>query len=205
MSLEMKRKVLVVTLLLTVTLPARSQQKAEPQAELKDGTWVMSVGAGLGYPMGSTKMHFGIPYAVGGEAYYVPRPEYALGLQVDRLLFMGGQGGGSSDATFITLVDRANAALGYEKTILFALIGVGYGEVHAEMPDGTRDHGGGPVLTLGGGMQRVGEGPLGWSVELRLIRAAVGLPQLGMGGITVAVAEVKANWRFSWGVDFFSP
>ena len=188
-----------------LSTPVSAQStKLEPRgAELKDGTWVMSVGAGLGYPMGSTRMHFGIPYAVGGEAYYVPRPEYALGLQVDRLLFMGGQGGGSSDATVITLVDRANAAMGWEKTLLYALIGLGFAEVHASLPDGGLQHGAGPALALGVGVQSVYEGALGWAVEGRLLRASAGLPKLGMGGITVVVAQVKVNWKFTWAPSFF--
>jgi len=115
----------MILLLLLFALPARCQQPIGAQGvQLRDGTWFTSLGIGQGWPLGAAKRSFRQPYVVSADIFYVPRSEYALGLQVDRLMFM--KKGSTGETSVVTFVDRANAALGYEKTLLYALIGIGF-------------------------------------------------------------------------------
>src|SRR5579862_8705658 len=61
---------------LAAPLSAQEEAPSTTRLELKDHSWLMSVGGGLGVPLGGAKKVETRAYAASGEALYVPRGEY---------------------------------------------------------------------------------------------------------------------------------
>ena len=171
------------------------------RAEVKDGTWMAGVGAG----MGSGGKGLGAPYVVGGQLLYHPTGAWGYGVQADRFDFKA-KAGNKADMTGVLGVVRGNVnmSIGTSEMFPYLLFGMGYAMSRADIAAGGDSKGSGFAWCLGGGVEYpVGAG---FSVggELKMERLGSGIPRLGMTGVTAIAALLRLNHWFGQSEDPFA-
>lgn len=163
-------------------------------ADVPGGSWLLGAGGGYALLYGGAKNQVSRPILVGGSVLFAPTEDHSWAFEVDRLFFRKKRDN-QLDATLLTFVARGLLVNKNREVVPYALLGVGWSELQADLGPAGRDRGAGAALSLGAGFFKVKDSPLSWGTEARLIRLGAGSPKLGLGGVTLFALTVRATFR----------